>query len=137
MLEADWRAVYGEAPLDEQKAEGTEGDEDDAPDQVRPPLEEGEAVRCTEVASMRVRPSRPPLRRGRLASRWRRRQAGRGRRAARGHEGLGIGTPATRASIIERLIDVGYIVRDGRRLQQPTKAPRSSTCWASTTTVRA
>ena len=26
----------------------------------------------------------------------------------------GIGTPATRASIIERLIDVGYIVRDGR-----------------------
>jgi DNA topoisomerase-3 len=28
----------------------------------------------------------------------------------------GIGTPATRASIIERLIDVGYIERDGRSL---------------------
>src|SRR6201999_1349260 len=28
----------------------------------------------------------------------------------------GIGTPATRASIIERLIDVGYIERDGRAL---------------------
>ena len=33
----------------------------------------------------------------------------------------GIGTPATRASIIERLIDVGYIVRDGRRLQPTGK----------------
>jgi len=28
----------------------------------------------------------------------------------------GIGTPATRASIIERLIDVGYIEREGRAL---------------------
>ena len=28
----------------------------------------------------------------------------------------GIGTPATRASIIERLVDVGYIERDGRSL---------------------
>jgi DNA topoisomerase-3 len=28
----------------------------------------------------------------------------------------GIGTPATRASIIERLIDVGYVERDGRAL---------------------
>ena len=28
----------------------------------------------------------------------------------------GIGTPATRAAIIERLIEVGYIERDGRSL---------------------
>ena len=28
----------------------------------------------------------------------------------------GIGTPATRAAIIERLIQVGYIERDGRSL---------------------
>ena len=33
----------------------------------------------------------------------------------------GIGTPATRAAIIERLIDVGYIVRDGRRLMPTQK----------------
>ena len=44
----------------------------------------------------------------------------------------GIGTPATRASIIERLIDVGYVVRDGRRLRRPGRASRSSTCSAST-----
>ena len=33
----------------------------------------------------------------------------------------GIGTPATRASIIERLIDVGYIERDGRALTATDK----------------
>ena len=33
----------------------------------------------------------------------------------------GIGTPATRAAIIERLIDVGYIERDGARAR---RAPR-------------
>ena len=33
----------------------------------------------------------------------------------------GIGTPATRATIIERLIDVGYIERDGRALHATDK----------------
>src|SRR5205085_11811771 len=33
----------------------------------------------------------------------------------------GIGTPATRASIIERLLDVGYIERDGRALHATEK----------------
>ena len=33
----------------------------------------------------------------------------------------GIGTPATRASIIERLIDVGYIEREGRALRATEK----------------
>src|SRR5881275_1358599 len=33
----------------------------------------------------------------------------------------GIGTPATRAAIIERLIDVGYIERDGRALHATEK----------------
>src|SRR3712207_6544900 len=33
----------------------------------------------------------------------------------------GIGTPATRAAIIERLIDVGYIEREGRALYATEK----------------
>ena len=33
----------------------------------------------------------------------------------------GIGTPATRAAIIERLIDVGYIEREGRALHATEK----------------
>ena len=36
----------------------------------------------------------------------------------------GIGTPATRAAIIERLIDVGYIERDGRALVAHREGPQ-------------
>ena len=35
----------------------------------------------------------------------------------------GIGTPATRAAIIERLIDVGYVERDGRALVRDREGP--------------
>ena len=35
----------------------------------------------------------------------------------------GIGTPATRAAIIERLIDVGYVERDGRSLVVHREGP--------------
>ena len=49
----------------------------------------------------------------------------------------GIGTPATRAAIIERLIDVGYIERDGRALVVHREGPqRRSGCSASTRSRR-
>ena len=44
----------------------------------------------------------------------------------------GIGTPATRAAIIERLIDVGYVERDGRSLVCTEKGLGVCVCWAST-----
>jgi len=49
-----------------------------------------------------------------------------GRGAPRGDEGLGHGTPATRASIIERLIDVGYMSARAVRCSPPRRACRSS-----------
>ena len=122
MLEAGWRAVYGEAPPDEAKAQGVEGDEDEGADQVLPPLEEGEKVRCTEVAAD-ARETKPPPRYGEAALLAAMEGAGKLVEDDELREAMkdsGIGTPATRASIIERLIDVGYIVRDGRRLQ-PTR----------------
>ena len=48
----------------------------------------------------------------------RRRQAGRGRRAARGDGAKGLGTPATRAAIIEGLIREEYMHREGRELSR-------------------
>ena len=36
----------------------------------------------------------------------------------------GLGTPATRAAIIERLVDVGYVERSGRKLSSTEKARR-------------
>ena len=91
MLEAGWRAVYGEAPPDEAKAQGVESDEDEGADQELPPLEEGEHGPLHRGRRRRARDeAAAALRRGRAARRHGgRRQAGRGRRAARGHEGLG------------------------------------------------
>ena len=123
MLEAGWRAVYGEAPPDEQKAQGVESDEDEGADQELPPLEEGESVRCTEVAAD-ARETKPPPRYGEAALLAAMEGAGKLVEDDELREAMkdsGIGTPATRASIIERLIDVGYIVRDGRRLQPTGK----------------
>ena len=49
----------------------------------------------------------------------------------------GIGTPATRAAIIERLIDVGYIERDGALAGRDREGPqRRSGCSASTRSRR-
>ncbi|MDX6563533.1 MAG: topoisomerase [Gaiellales bacterium] len=123
MLEAGWRAVYGEAPPDEQKAQGAEIDEDEGTDQELPALEEGEKVRCTDVASD-ARETKPPPRYGEAALLAAMEGAGKLVEDDELREAMkdsGIGTPATRASIIERLIDVGYIVRDGRRLQPTGK----------------
>ena len=39
-------------------------------------------------------------------------------------KGSGIGTPATRAAIIERLLQVGYAVRQGKNLQATDKGVR-------------
>ena len=45
----------------------------------------------------------------------------------------GLGTPATRADTIERLIHVGYIERDGKALTlDAPRAGRRSSCWART-----
>ena len=121
MLEAGWRAVYGEAPPTSRRprARATRT----TADQVLPPLEEGEKVRCTEVASD-ARETKPPPRYGEAALLAAMEGAGKLVEDDELREAMkdsGIGTPATRASIIERLIDVGYIVRDGRRLQPTGK----------------
>ena len=115
LLEPGWRAAYGEVSLQESRASD---DEDEAPDQSLPKLESGEAVDTLEVSSAE-KETKPPRRysdasllaametAGKLVDDDELREA---------MKDSGIGTPATRASIIERLIDVGYIERDGRAL---------------------
>jgi DNA topoisomerase-3 len=108
-----WRGVYGEG-LESR----SEGDEDEGADQQLPKLERGEGVRTLEVESL-ARETKPPRRysdasllaametAGKLVDDDELREA---------MKDSGIGTPATRAAIIERLIDVGYIEREGRAL---------------------
>ena len=108
-----WRGVYGEGFEDRSAA-----DEDEGADQALPKLEQGEAARTLDVASAE-KETKPPRRysdasllaametAGKLVDDDELREA---------MKDSGIGTPATRAAIIERLIDVGYIERDGRSL---------------------
>jgi DNA topoisomerase-3 len=108
-----WRGVYGEGFEDRSTA-----DEDEGTDQTLPKLDQGEATRTLEVGS-EEKETKPPRRysdasllaametAGKLVDDDELREA---------MKDSGIGTPATRAAIIERLIDVGYIERDARSL---------------------
>ncbi len=112
LLVAGWRAVYGELP------EAEQSDDDEGREQQLPKLARGERVEVTEVGSEQ-KETKPPARyndnsllgametAGKLVDDEELREA---------MKESGIGTPATRAAIIERLIQVGYVERDGRAL---------------------
>ncbi len=115
MLVPGWRGVYGEG------LGGTEAerpDDDEGREQQLPKLEGDEAVKVLEVAS-EEKETKPPRRytegsllrtmetAGKLVDEEELREA---------MKDSGIGTPATRAAIIERLLQVGYIERDARAL---------------------
>ncbi|MFL5820810.1 MAG: DNA topoisomerase 3 [Solirubrobacteraceae bacterium] len=116
LLVAGWRGVYGETthrddgPAREEEDEGRE--------QHLPRLERGEQVQTREIEAI-AKETKPPRRytdasllaametAGKLVEDEELREA---------MKDSGIGTPATRAAIIERLIQVGYLERDGRSL---------------------
>ena len=110
-----WRGVFGEA-ADLDDAQGD--DDDEGPNQRLPKLEQGESAEVRKVESAR-KETKPPHRyndgsllrametAGKLVDDEELREA---------MKESGIGTPATRAAIIERLLQVGYIERDGRAL---------------------
>jgi DNA topoisomerase III len=113
LVEAGWKAVYGE----EAQAEGGR-DDDSGGDQLLPKLEQGERVDTRSVESLR-KETQPPRRYTEASLLAAMEAAGKDIEDADMREAMkesGIGTPATRASIIERLITVGYIERDGRAL---------------------
>ena len=114
LLVPGWRAVYGEtADLDEDR-----GDEDEGRDQRLPKLTQGEDAAVEKIAA-EEKETKPPRRfadgtllkametAGKLVDDEELREA---------MKDSGIGTPATRAAIIERLLQVGYIERDARAL---------------------
>jgi DNA topoisomerase-3 len=113
LLEAGWRAVYGEEALGERAQ-----DDDSGGDQLLPRLDQGERVDTLSVESLR-KETQPPRRFTEASLLAAMETAGRDIEDVELREAMkdsGIGTPATRAAIIERLIDVGYIEREGRAL---------------------
>jgi DNA topoisomerase-3 len=117
LLEPGWRGAYGEVAAGSPESRGGD-DEDEGADQALPKLERGERVDTREVEAAE-KETKPPRRysdasllaametAGKLVDDDELREA---------MKDSGIGTPATRAAIIERLIDVGYIEREGRSL---------------------
>jgi DNA topoisomerase-3 len=115
MLVPGWRGVYGEEADAERSASD---DEDDVREQQLPKLEQDEHVETRDVRS-EEKETKPPRRysegsllaametAGKLVEEEELREA---------MKDSGIGTPATRAAIIERLLQVGYVERDARAL---------------------
>ena len=118
LVEAGWKAVYGE------EAQADRKDEDDSGgDQLLPSLEQGETVETRKVESLR-KETQPPRRFTEASLLGAMETAGKDIQDAELREAMkdsGIGTPATRASIIERLIQVGYLEREGRALHATEK----------------
>ena len=112
LLEAGWRGVYGELDT----SDGSTSDEGD--DQTLPRLVQGEAVGVESVSS-EEKITQPPRRYSDASLLAAMETAGKlvdDEELREAMKDSGIGTPATRAAIIERLIDVGYVERDGRSL---------------------
>ena len=113
MLVPGWRGVYGEEADSERSGEDDEGRE-----QQLPRLEKGEDVETREVRS-EEKETKPPRRYSEGALLAAMETAGKLVEEEELREAMkdsGIGTPATRAAIIERLLQVGYVERDGRSL---------------------
>ena len=108
-----WRGVYGEtADVDER------GEDDEGREQRLPELEHGERSAVREVISQ-AKETKPPRRHTERSLLDMMETAGKLVEDDELREAMkesGIGTPATRAAIIERLIQVGYIEREGRAL---------------------
>ena len=110
LVEPGWLAIYGREAVEEQGS--------------LPKIEQGERVKATEVQSIALA-TRPPARLTEATLLSAMEGAGKlieddDLRAAM--VGKGLGTPATRSTIIEGLIDQRYMVRDGKDLRPTRKA---------------
>jgi DNA topoisomerase-3 len=113
LLVPGWRGVYGEM------AHPKAGDDDDeGTEQLLPRLEQGESAEVRDVQSLELE-TKPPRRYSDASLLGAMETAGKlvdDDELREAMKDSGIGTPATRAAIIERLIDVGYVERDARAL---------------------
>ncbi len=118
LLEAGWRGpAFGDEPLEPEKS----GEEE--PEQALPRIDDGERGRCTE-AEVLEKQTKPPGRYTESSLLGAMETAGRSIDDEELREAMkdsGLGTPATRADTIERLLNVGYIIRDGKALVATAK----------------
>jgi DNA topoisomerase III len=119
LVVAGWRAAYGEEVLPTEEAKADEDAE-----QRLPKLDEGQAVTCAEVEAL-AKQTKPPSRYNESSLLRAMETAGKlveDDEAAEAMKESGLGTPATRAATIERLIDAAYLEREGKQLRATPKA---------------
>ena len=114
-----WRGVYDEVSADAKAAEAeARGEEDEETEQQLPRLLADEQAQTRTIESLR-KETNPPRRYSDASLLGAMETAGKlvdDDELREAMKDSGIGTPATRAAIIERLITVGYVERDGRAL---------------------
>jgi DNA topoisomerase III len=118
LIQPGWRGVYGE---EIQSRDGA--DDDTGGEQLLPELAQGEGVKTLKVESLR-KETQPPRRYTEASLLGAMEAAGKEITDEEMRDAMkesGIGTPATRAAIIERLISVGYVEREGRALHATEK----------------
>jgi DNA topoisomerase-3 len=119
LIEAGWRgAAFGE----EAASEEPQGDEDE-PRQVLPRVDEGERGTC-EKAEVLEKQTKPPARYSEASLLRDMETAGKqieDEELRQAMKDAGLGTPATRAETIEKLLRVAYIERLGRSLRATAK----------------
>jgi len=117
LLVPGWRGVYDEVAADAKGADTkADSEEDEETDQQLPRLLQDEQVQTRKIESLR-KETKPPRRYSDASLLGAMETAGKlvdDDELREAMKDSGIGTPATRAAIIERLITVGYIERDGR-----------------------
>lgn len=117
LKEAGWLAIYGK---EEQKLDG----DDDESSPTLPPVKDGEKVLAREVV-VQGEHTRPPARYSEATLLSAMEGAGKlvdDEELRDAMSARGLGTPATRAAIIENLIDTKYVERRGRELIPTVKA---------------
>jgi DNA topoisomerase-3 len=113
-----WRGVYDEVAADAKADADSRGEDEEDSDQQLPRLLQDEQVQTREIESAR-KETKPPRRYSDASLLGAMETAGKlvdDDELREAMKDSGIGTPATRAAIIERLITVSYIERDGRAL---------------------
>jgi DNA topoisomerase-3 len=130
LVEPGWRAAYEELASDAaggeaggEAAEGAEGGEAEADDRLLPRVEPDERGVCEEAVA-EEKQTRPPPRYSEASLLSAMESAGRSIEDEELREAMkesGLGTPATRAETIEKLIRVQYVERMGRSLRATGK----------------
>lgn len=120
LVKPGWLAIYGKEAVDVDESTGKEGEKG----QNLVPVKPGEMVRSESVEAKGLK-TRPPARYSEATLLGAMEGAGKFVEDEELREALaekGLGTPATRAAIIEGLINEKYMLREGRELIPTAKA---------------